>query len=132
MGDFEAVKTMLTDDFQFNGPVPAPMNAEAWLGLSVSLKAAFPDLDYRFKMIGANGDVVRATAQLSGTQSGDFDLTGMEMGVIPATNRAFSAKLEKVKVTVRENKISAWAVEPTEGAGLMAILKQLDVPVPVK
>ena len=95
--------------------------------MSASLKTAFPDLDYHFKVIGAEGDVVRSTSQLSGTHSGSFDLTGMNMGVIPATDKTFSAKLEKTKVTVKENKITSWAVEPTEGTGLKAILVQLGV-----
>ncbi len=95
--------------------------------MSASLKAAFPDLDYHFKVIGAEGDVVRSTSQLSGTHSGSFDLTNMNMGVIPATDKTFSAKPEKTKVTVIENKITSWEVEPTEGAGLMAILAQLGV-----
>ena len=126
-GDFENAKTMLADDFQFSGPVPEPINAEAWLGMSVSLKAAFPDLNYHFRVIGADGNVVKSTSQLSGTHNGSFDLTGMNMGVIPATNKTFSARLEKTKVTVKENKITAWAVEPTDGAGLKAILDQLGV-----
>ena len=126
-GDFENARSMLADDFQFSGPIPEPINREAWLGMSVSLKTAFPDLDYHFKVIGTEGDVVRSTAQLSGTHSGAFDLTNMDMGVIPATNKSFSAKPEKTKITVKEDKITSWAVEPTEGAGLMAILKQLDV-----
>jgi len=129
-GDFENAKTMLADDFQFGGPIPEPINKEAWLGMSSSLKTAFPDLDYHFKVMGAEGDVVKSTTQLSGTHSGSFDLTNMNMGVIPATNKAFSAKLEKTKVTVKENKVTLWAVEPTDGAGLMEILKQLDVNVP--
>ena len=126
-GDFESAKSMLNDDFQFSGPVPQAINAEAWLGMSLSLKTAFPDLNYHFKVIGAEGDVVKSTSQLSGTHSGSFDLTGMNMGVIPATHKAFSAKLEKTKVTVKNNKISLWAVEPTDGAGLTEILKQLEV-----
>lgn len=129
-GDFEIAKAMLTNDFQFSGPVPEPLNAEAWLGMSASLKTAFPDLNYHFKMIGADGDVVKFTSQLSGTHNGSFDLTGMHMGMIPATNKAFSASQEKTKVTVKANKISSWAVEPNDGAGLMAILKQLDVKLP--
>ena len=131
-GDFVTAKSMLADDFQFSGPVPEPINAEAWIEMSDSLKTAFPDLDYHFTVIGAEGDVVRATAQLSGTHSGALDLTGMDMGVIPATNKTFSTTLVKTKVTVNENKITSWAAEPTDGAGLMAILKQLDVLVPVK
>jgi len=124
-GEFENAKSMLADDFQFSGAVSEPINTEAWLGMSSSLKTAFPDLDYHFKVIGADGDVVRTTMQLSGTHSGSFDLTGMNMGVIAATNQAFSAKREKTKVTVKGNKITAWVVEPTQGAGLEAILAQL-------
>ncbi|HEY5729685.1 MAG TPA: ester cyclase [Anaerolineales bacterium] len=129
-GDFENVKSMLADDFQFSGPVPEPINKEAWLDMSISLKTAFPDLDYHFKVIGAEGNVVRSTSQLSGTHNGAFNLTNMNMGVIPATNKAFSAKLEKTKVTVEDDKITSWMVEQTAGAGLMAILKQLEVEVP--
>lgn len=126
-GDFENAKTMLADDFQFSGPVPGPINQEAWLGMSASLKTAFPDLDYHFKVIGTQGDVVRTTSQLSGTHSGSLDLTGMHMGVIPATDKTFVATREKTRITVKENKITSWVVEPTQGAGLTAILSQLDV-----
>jgi predicted ester cyclase len=118
---------MLADDFEFSGPVPEPINAEAWLGMSAKMKIAFPDLDYRFKAIGSQGDIVKTTSQLSGTHRGAFDLTGMNLGVIPATQKMFSNKLEKTKVTVKNNKVTAWAVEPTAGAGLQAILKQLTV-----
>jgi predicted ester cyclase len=129
-GDFATAKTLLADDFQFSGPIPTPINREAWLAMSASLKTAFPDLDYHFNVIDADGDVVKTTSQLSGTHTGSFDLTNMKMGVIPATKKAFSAKLEKTKVTVRENKVTSWAVEPTDGAGLKAILGQLGVNLP--
>ena len=129
-GDFTNAKSMLAEDFQFSGPIPEPINREAWLGMSASLKTAFPNLNYHFNVIGADGDVVKTTSQLSGTHSGPFDLTNMKMGVIPATNKTFSAKLEKTKITVKEDKITSWAVEPTEGAGLKAILGQLGVNLP--
>ncbi len=127
MGDFDNVRTMLADDFQFSGPTPEPINKEAWLRMSTSLKAAFPDLDYHFKVIGTQGDVVRTTSQLSGTHSGSLDLTGMNMGMIPATDKTFVATREKTKIMVKGNKITSWVVEPTQGAGLMEILGQLDV-----
>ena len=126
-GDFENVKTMLADNFQFSGATPAPIKKEAWLGMSANLKTAFPDLDYHFKVIGTQGDVVRTTSQLSGTHSGSLDLTDISMGLIPATDKTFAATREKTKITVRENKITSWAVEPTQGAGLKAILVQLGV-----
>ena len=130
-GDFEHAKTMLADDFQFSGTVPEPIDRDAWLRMSASIKTAFPDLDYHFKVIGTEGNVVRTTSQWSGTHSGSLDLTDMNMGVIPATNRSFVANRDKTKLTVRENKITAWVVEPAQGAGLVEILKQLDVKTPV-
>jgi hypothetical protein len=70
---------------------------------------------------------VRTTTQLSGTHSGSFDLTNMNMGVVPATNKTFSAKLERTRVTVKGDKVTSWAVERTDGAGLKAILGQLGI-----
>ena len=126
-GDLRLADSMLADEFQFSGPVPEPIGKEAWLGMSSSLQTAFPDLDYHFRVIGTVGEVVRATSQLSGTHTGSFDLTNMQMGVIPATNKTFVTTREKTKVTVKENKITAWVIEPTQGAGVLEILKQLDV-----
>ena len=131
-GDFVKAKSLLADDFQFSGPIPEPVNRDAWLDISSSLKTAFPDLDYHFKVIGADDDVVKTTSQLSGTHRGSFDLTNMKMGVIAPTNKTFSAKLEPTKITVKENKVTSWAVEPTEGAGLKAILGQLGIKEPTK
>jgi len=126
-GEFNDAGAMLSDDFRFSGPIPTPINAEAWLGMSASMKAAFPDLDYHFKVIGTEGDVVKTTAQLSGTHHAPFDLTGMDMGLIPATHKTFSAATQKTKITVRDDKISLWAVEPTEGGDLTAVLDQLGI-----
>ena len=126
-GDFQDAGSMLTDDFRFSGPIPTPINAKAWLDMSASMKTAFPDLDYHFKVIGTEGDVVKTTTQLSGTHDAAFDLTGMDMGLIPATHKSFSAALQKTKITVRDDKISLWAVEPVDGGGLTAVLDQLGV-----
>ena len=129
-GDFINARTLLSDDFKFSGPIPNPINAEEWLGMSASLRTAFPDLNYNFNILSEEGDVVNTTSQLSGSHKGAFDLTSMDMGVIPATNKTFSVGLENAKVTVRDNKIISWAVEPTKGAGVMAILEQLGVEMP--
>ncbi len=127
-GDLERAKSMFADDFEFtSGAVSDPIDADAWLNMSTSLKTAFPDLNYHFKVIGADGDVVRSTRQLSGTHNGSLDLNAMEMGVIPATHRFFASKVEKSKITVKDNKITSWVIEPTQGAGLKAILGQLGV-----
>ncbi|HEU0297378.1 MAG TPA: ester cyclase [Anaerolineales bacterium] len=126
-GDFDRAKTLLSDDFQFKGMIHRPINGKTWLRMSASLKMAFAGLNYHFKVDSANGDVVNSSSQMSGNNRGAFDLTGLRMGVISATNKDFSTVRENHTITVKDEKVSSWVVEPTEGAGLMAILKQLDV-----
>lgn len=127
-GELENAKAMLADSFRCSGPVPETSNARDWLGMSASLTVAFPDLDYPFKVTGGEGEVVSSTVQLSGTHTGDSDLTSMlEIGVIPVTHKSFASVLQKTKSTIEAGKITAWAVEPTAGAGLMAIHQQLDI-----
>ena len=130
MGNFEKAKSYLSNDFEFSGPMPQPISGDEWIGLSANLKAAFPDLNYQFKIVSVDGNTANITAQLKGTHKGDLDLTAMHMGVIPATGKSFNAALEHGKVKVRDGKITSLANEPTEGAGLMAVLGQLGVKIP--
>ena len=44
-GDFVKAQSTLSNDFQFSGPVPQPISGPAWMGMSASLKTAFPDLN---------------------------------------------------------------------------------------
>jgi hypothetical protein len=129
-GNFEQARSMLADDFQLSGLVSQPINAETWLGMGASLGMAFTNLDYHFKVDSSDGNVVNTTSQLSGTNSGALDLTGLRMGVISATNRKFSTAQENTKITFKEEKVKSWAIEPTEGAGLKAMLGQLGVKLP--
>jgi len=126
-GDFDRAKTLLSDDFQFRGMIRRPINGKIWLRMSASLKMAFSGLNYHFKMDSADGNVVNTTSQMSGNNRGAFDLTGLHMGVISATHKDFSTATENNKITVKDEKVSSWVVEPTEGAGLKAILGQLGV-----
>lgn len=128
--EWEKAQSLLTTDFQFSGPVPQPISADAWLGMSKDLKKAFPNLEYNFRALSEENDTVKISAQLSGTHSADLDLTAMQWGVIPATHKSFAATLEHGKVTLRGDKVVRWTNEPTPGAGLIAILEQLGVTVP--
>jgi hypothetical protein len=130
-GDFEKAKSHLADNFQFSGSVPKPINAEAWLGMSMSLKKAFPNLEYHFRVESVqSGGVVKISSELKGTHKDELDLTGMNMGLIPVTNRSFAAGREHSKLTLQGDKVSSWVVEPNKGAGLTVILNQLGVKPP--
>lgn len=131
MGEFEKAKSYLADDFQFSGPVTKSIGAEAWLGMGMRLKKGIPNLEYHFRVESVqSGGVVKISSELKGTHKGDLDLTGMNMGVIPATNKSFAAGREHAKITIRGDKVALWAVTPTEGAGLVAILDLLGVELP--
>jgi hypothetical protein len=52
--------------------------------------------------------------------TGSCDLTNMNMDVMPVTEKAFSAKYERVKITVRDNKTAAWIVEQRDDTSLRA------------
>jgi hypothetical protein len=129
-GDFKKAQSFFSDDFQFSGPVPQPLSGPAFLGMSANLKAAFPDLNYQFKVESVDGDTVNISAELKGTHNGNLDLTTMGMGVIPPTRKSFAAAHEHGKIIVQNGKVNAWATQATEGAGLMAILGQLGIKPP--
>ena len=127
-GDLEQVSSMLAERFRFRGRVAGAMDAKAWLGMCASLKAAFPNLDYRFEIVEQHEGVIVLSARLSGTHTGDLDLTDiMDIGVIPATYKSFRAEPQTAEITVDQGRVSAWVEEPAEGAGLLAILQLLDV-----
>ncbi len=54
--DFVKAKSLLSNDFQFSGPVPEPMSGEAWIGMLTSLKNASPNIQYHFQVESMNGD----------------------------------------------------------------------------
>ncbi|MGZ9224110.1 MAG: hypothetical protein ACXW4M_00990 [Anaerolineales bacterium] len=129
-GDFDKAKTFLSNDFRFKGLAGRPISGKTWLKMGASLMMAFTGLDYHFKVDSADGNVVNTTSQMSGNNRGAIDLTGLHMGVISATHKKFSTSTENNKITVTDEKVSSWVVEPTEGAGLKAILDQLGVRLP--
>ena len=125
-GDFEQAEAYLADDFQFSGSVPKPINAEAWLKMSRNLKKAFPNLEYHFRLESVqSAGVVKISTELKGTHKGDLDLTDMNMGIVSATNKSFAAGREHSKLTLRNDKVFSWVVEPNKGSGIMAILSLL-------
>jgi hypothetical protein len=129
-GDFEKAKSFLSNDYQFSGPVPEPINAETWLGIHKNLKKAFPNLDYHFHVDGVEGDVTKISAELKGTHRGVLDLSQVGLGVTPATDKSFATPPEHGKVTCKGDKVVSWVVDRIDGGGLTGILAQLGIAVP--
>ncbi|NIM93346.1 MAG: DUF4440 domain-containing protein [Anaerolineales bacterium] len=130
-GDYDAVAPLLSEDFEFSGPVPEPLSAEEWLGFSRILKAAFPDIQYNLRVESVNGKVVKTSSQVSGTHTGDLDMSAMGMGVIPATGKSFSNPEEYGFATVEGDKITSIRIDSVEGSGVPGILAKIGVQPPV-
>jgi len=120
--DLDAASTYLSEDFQFAGPVPEPIGKMQYVGLMNLMLAAFPDIDLGITVVGEDGNVVEVTHQLSGTHTGDLDLTPMGMGVFPASGRSFSMAQEHFEYVIEGDQIVSTFTEPIEGAGLPAII----------
>ena len=131
-GDLDKAASYLAEDFKFSGPVPEPVGAAEYLGLSRAMRAGCPDLQYNFKITGVEGDTVKTTSQLTGTHTADLDLSGMGMSVIPASGMSFSNPLEHGEVTFEGGKVTSIYITPQEGGGLMGMLTQLGVEMPAR
>jgi len=128
-GDFDTAASYLADDFELTGLMPQPISGAAWLALAASLRAAFPDLNYNFHVASVDGSVVRVTNQLSGTHTGGWDLSGVGMGVIPATGKRISLPEEGSEGLVENGKLVSLHIHSTPEGGTMGILSQLGMEV---
>ena len=128
--DTASAAELLADGFTFSGPTPEPVSGEMWLGLHDKLNAAFPDWKFNIGHVHPHGDVIHVTAQITGTQTGDLDLSPMGMPSVPATGKAIQLPAEELGVRVEGDKITQISGHPVEGGGVMGILSQLGVEVP--
>jgi hypothetical protein len=130
-GDLTRARSFLSNDFLFSWQVSEPIDAGAWLEMNTNLRRAFPNLEYHFRVESVqSGGVVKISSELKAIHRGDLDLTGMNLGVIPASNRFFATTREHGRMIVKDDKVISWVVRPAKGAGLRAILIQLGVQLP--
>jgi predicted ester cyclase len=129
-GDWDTVASYLSDDFQFSGPVPEPVGAAEWLGISTVFQVAFPDINYNLRVVSVEGNVVKTTSQIKGTHTGDLDLSMLGMGVIPPTGKSFSLPEESGEATVEGGEVTSIHIHSGEGSGIMGILGQLGLKPP--
>ena len=84
----EAIVTYFSDDFQsLDKDGNVVMTKEAYTGMAQLLFAAFKDFKYVRSDLREEGDSVIVSGHFEGTHTGDFDLSAMGMGVIPASGQ---------------------------------------------
>lgn len=128
--DTDTLTELATDNFTFSGAVPEPLPLNAVIGLILTLKKAFPDLQYNASIQQVEGNVAHLTPHLPGTHTGDLDLTMMGLGIIPPSGKSINLPEETAQITVEGGKVVNYHVVPTAGGGLPGILTQLGVEAP--
>lgn len=129
--DTTTAANYLSDDFTFSGPVPEPISGREWMAMHDGLSIAFPDWKFNAVDLHEEGSKVHGALQITGTHKGELDLSTLGMPNVPATGKAIKLPREEITLTVSNGKFTSLTTPPTDGGGVMGILSQLGVKVPV-
>jgi predicted ester cyclase len=126
--DPEGSQELFSDDFQATDSVGGPpMDRAGWFGMGEMMRASFPDIDYVIDDIKLDGEDVLVVGRFKGTFQNDFDLSAMNMGVIPASGNAVEFPDGTSRVSFEGDKIArshSLDTGPEAGmAGFIAVLK---------
>lgn len=127
---WDEARGYLSDDFEFSGATPQPVNADAWLAVHRALGAAMPDLRTNDHDFREEGGVVRFTVQLTGMQTGALALPIPGIAPIAPTGKRVVLPEEYCTVAFQGDKLSAYRVQTTGAGGVAGILAQLGVALP--
>jgi len=84
----QAAEKYMSDDFQsLDKDGNLTMNKEMFMGMTRLLLAAFKDFKSQYSHLHEEDDGVVVHYHFEGTQTGDFDLSAMGLGVIPASGK---------------------------------------------
>jgi predicted ester cyclase len=100
-------KDYYTEDFQLTSAQGGPATGrDATVAMRQLMQSAMPDVRTVIEDIREEGDDVVVTSHWEGTFVNDFDLSGLGMGVAPATGKAVVFPTSTVRITFEDGKIS--------------------------
>ncbi len=128
--DLEKVASYLSDDFTFTGLTSLPIGREGFLDLQRGILSAFRDWSYNLSDVVEEGGMVRATARITGTHTGDLVVPVPDLPVVPATGRRFSLPAETHLYSVRGSKIATLRILVVPGGGFQGLYRRLGARLP--
>lgn len=125
--DPERSKEYYSDDFQATDSVGGPpFDKTGWFGMGDLFRASIPDIDYIIEDIREEGDDVIVAGRFTGTFVNDFDLSAMDMGVIPASGKAVNFPTSTNRISFNGGKISrSHNIDTGPNAGVAGIVSVL-------
>ncbi|GAC1378138.1 MAG: hypothetical protein NVSMB33_01610 [Ktedonobacteraceae bacterium] len=134
--DLDTARSYLTEDFVLSGWTPQPLDAKQLMAVIGGLQEGIPNLLFHFHSVHdirerQEDSRVRASTQLTGTQTEGFVLPPLGLPPIPQTAKMVSLPEEQWNYTVVDDKITRIAVEHAPSGGIQGLLQQLGVDVPI-
>lgn len=103
--NMEAIEQYLSESFRLVDFTPHPMDKRAVLDMMGQFKNALPNLSHSLSNISSEGNTVKLTVQLSGTNSGHLDLRSMGIGVVPRSQKFIIFPNGNFEFTIEDGKI---------------------------
>lgn len=96
----------LSEEYQLVDFTPRPLDKNGVLQMTLLFKKALPNLQHSLSNARVEGNVVKITVQLSGTNTENLDLREMGIGVVPRSKRFVIFPNETYEFTVVHDEIT--------------------------
>ena len=128
--DFNESRKYLSDDFQGTDSVGGPTFDKAgWTGMGQMFKGSLPDIKVVVDDIQENSDMLTVKSHFTGTFTNDFDLSTMDMGVIPTSGKFVEFPPSTAEISFNGDQITRFHnTETGPEAGLPGMMKALGAP----
>jgi hypothetical protein len=128
-GDIDAFANLLSDDFQnLDQDGNVALTKDGFLGLLRVIGAAFSHVGFVATELYEEDDFVVISGHTQGVHTADLDLSGLGLGVVPASGKMVVWPDASARLTIVGDKVTR--LEPHAGpAGVKAFLMALGVEI---
>jgi predicted ester cyclase len=109
-GDIERAGSYLSDDFEFRGPTPAPLDKTAFLRFLRAQKSSFPDWSLHIRRLVQDGDRVIARVRILGQPSSLLLIAARGAHARPELGEFLTAPEERHEYHLRGDQIAVLQV----------------------
>ena len=127
-GNWAALSALIADDFTLSGPVPQPVDKNAFLGLARAMLTAFPDWSFNASDFREEGDKVYLVNHITGTHTGSLAaIPGVPP--VPATGKHVALPPEQAVYTMRGGQVSQLNITVAPGGGVPGLYTAVGAPL---
>ena len=130
--DYAKAESLVTNNFKAIGISTEQLGVKEFLGMHRAYKTGMPDFRFNYKIGNVSQNIVEAKVRPTGTHLKELPAPIPGLHNVPATNRTLNLPEDKVRFTIKDNKIEKVQLEEIPGGRIARILKQLGVEIPTE